>query len=143
MSVVFPLTAPMPTLLHTSPTVPALLDIDAPLAPANGFTLAPSGDYKLSGELATVEKMIWHALLTPAGSFDWDPDFGSALRHKRLRPSDLAAERRRIVQVVSQIPHVTNVSVQLLFDGDEMTVAVTADTNFGTVETQRGANAAR
>jgi len=139
MSVVFPLTAPMPTLLHTSPTVPALLDIDAPIAPANGFTLAPSGDYKLSGELATVEKMIWHALLTPAGSFDWDPDFGSALRHKRLRPSELAAERRRIVQLVAAIPYVTSASVQLLFDGDEISVAVTADTNFGTLETAHAA----
>lgn len=131
--------APLPTLLHTAPTVPALLDIDAPVVPASGFTLAASGDYKLSGETKTVEKMIWAALLTPAGSLDWDPDFGSALRLRRLRPSDLAAERRRIVQLVEAIPHVSSASVQLLFDGDEMTVAVTAVTNFGTFSTSRPA----
>lgn len=130
---------PYPTLLHTAPTVPALLDIDAPVVPASGFTLAASGDYKLSGETKTVEKMIWAALLTPAGSLDWDPDFGSALRLRRLRPSDLAAERRRIVQLVEAIPHVSSASVQLLFDGDEMTVDVTAVTNFGTISTSRPA----
>lgn len=131
--------APLPTLLHTSPTVPALLDIDAPVVPASGFTLAPSGDYLLSGEKTTVEKMIWAALLTPRGSLDWAPNFGSSLRLKRRRPADLAAERRRIVQVVEAIPHVSSASVQLLFDGDEMTVAITAQTNFGTVETSHAA----
>lgn len=134
-----PLTGPYPTLLHTSPTVPALLDIDAPTIPANGFTLAPSGDYKLSGELATVEKVVWAAVRTPAGSLDWDPGFGSALRLRRLRPADLAAERRRLAELVRAVPHVTGVNVQLLFDGDEMIVRLEVSTNFGSFPTQRPA----
>lgn len=131
------ITCPMPTLLHTSPTVPPMLDIDAPIVPANGLTVAPSGDYKLTGELATVEKVIWSALLTKSGELDWDPQFGANLRHKRLRPADLSAERRRIVQLVEAVPHVTRAEVQLLFSDDEIAVAVYAETDFGTLETRR------
>jgi hypothetical protein len=136
-------TALYPTTDSSTTMAVALLDIDAPAVPANGFTLAPSGDYKLSGELATVEKMIWAILLTPEGSFDWDPDFGSNLRLKRLRPADLGAMRRKIQGMVQQIPYVRAASVQLLFDADEMMVSVYADTTFGDLQTQRGLNAPR
>ncbi len=133
------ITCPLPTQLHTAPTVPALLDIDAPVIPANGFTLAPSGDYKLTGELATVEKILWATILTPLGALDWDPAFGSRLELKRLRPVDLAAERRRIAQLAATVPYVTRVDVQLLFEDDEVLVSLVVETNFGSFPTQRPA----
>lgn len=132
------LTGPMPTELHTAP-MPAvpLLDLDMPVVPAAGIGVAPSGDYRLRGELAAVEKVIWATLLTPAGSLDWDPGFGAALSHKRLAPSDLAAVRRRVKQLVEGVPYVARVEVQVLFEQDEVVIALEVETDFGSLSTRR------
>lgn len=124
----------LPRLLHTSPTVPPLVDLDAPWVPPGGVRRAPSGDYATSAELATVERMIWAAALTREGELDWDPGFGVALDWKRLRPSDLSATRRRLVELVRAVPHVVGVEVQVLFEGDEVYIAIEADTDFGRLE---------
>lgn len=127
---------PMPVQLHTSPapTVP-FLDIDLSTVPAAGIALAPSGDYAMRGEVATLEKVIWAAVLTPLGSIDWDPRFGAQLAHKRLAPSDLAAEKRRLRQLIEGIPHVTHVDVQILFDADEARLALAVESDFGAFTT--------
>jgi hypothetical protein len=130
---------PYPRLLHTAPTVPPLLDIDAPLIPPNGIRLTASGDYALAAELVTVEKMLWAAILTPAGSLDWDPGFGGAIEMKRLRPADLVETRRRIEQLARAVPYVVSAKVQILFENDEAVIAIDAETQFGHLETTHAA----
>jgi len=134
------ITGPEPLRQHTAYKVPALLDLDAPLRA--GISRTTSGDFGLTGETATVEKLVWAALLTEQGALDWDPTFGTNLRHKRLRPSDLSAERRRISALVKSVPYVTSVEVQLLFEDDEMVVDLNIGTDFGPFYTRRAFDAA-
>lgn len=130
---------PYPRLLHTAPTVPPLLDIDAPTVPAEGVRMTAAGDYAMSAELATVEKMLWAVVLTAPDELDWEPRFGSALELRRLRPADLSAARRHVVEQARAVPHVRAVEAQILFEGDEVFIAIDADTDFGRLESRHAA----
>jgi hypothetical protein len=121
--------AAAPVRVNKADDIPALLDIDAPLR--SGFRLAPSRDYAMAGELATVEKMIWAALLTPRGGYDWSPAFGTRLRWKRLRDEDIRAEQRRIEAMVRAVPYVKACHASLLFEQDEVVIDLRVETDFG------------
>lgn len=130
---------PVPAREHTADLVPALLDIDAPLRA--GLRVTDSGDFGMASETRTVEKMLWALVLTPRGSVDWDPQFGSALRAKRLRPMDLKKEHRRLVALAMGVPYVKAAAVQLLFEGDEIVVEFNITSDFGSFYTRRAVDA--
>lgn len=130
---------PVPAREHTADLVPALLDIDAPLRA--GLRVTDSGDFGMASETRTVEKMLWALVLTPRGSVDWDPQFGSALRAKRLRPMDLKQEHRRLVALAMGVPYVKAAAVQLLFEGDEIVVEFNITSDFGSFYTRRAVDA--
>ena len=135
MSVNFSFNGPVPQLQHTADLVPALLDLDVPLR--QGIQTTTAGDYRLSSETATVERLIWAAVLTQTSELDWDPGFGSLRKLKRLRPTDLRAEQQRLLAIVKAIPYVTDCGVQLLWQAGEMIVVFDVNTDFGRFYTKR------
>ena len=105
-----------------------LLDVDAPLLRPDGsrggdYRLNAAGDRALSGGRATVEKAIFHAVLRDA----------SPLRLKAPRPTDIAAEERRLRAIVEAIPYIRSAGALLTFGSDMMTITITAQTDFGVV----------
>lgn len=122
-----------------------LADIDAPLIRNGGrgdYTRKGGGDLLVTGGLATVEKLIWDRLLTPQGTRDWSPSYGSPLRLKALRPLALREEESRLKAVVEAVPGVSSAKVSVLFGtqagDDHVIVSVRAQTVFGDLKAERG-----
>jgi hypothetical protein len=120
-----------------------LADIDAPLVRGDkrggDYTRKGSADYLLTGGLATVEKLIWHRLLTPRGTLDWSLGYGETLRLKELRPTQVREEEARLRTAVEAVPGVVSAKVSLRFKDDHAVVVVRAQTHFGELETERSA----
>lgn len=118
-----------------------LADIDAPLIRAGGrggdYTRRGGADLAITGGLATVEKLIWHRLFTPIGTFDWNPGYGSSTRLKELRPSSLRAEEARLRALVEDVPGVVSAVVSILFNDGHALIRVRAETDFGTLDSSR------
>ena len=131
----FGLIGPKPPRAHTAFRVPALLDIDSPLRA--GRTRTSSGEPLMSGELATTEKLIWAILLTPRGSIEWSQRFGTDLQHKRLSSINAMAEKRRIAAQIRDVPYISNIDVQILFEGNTVDVAIIADSEYGPFYSRR------
>lgn len=131
----FAITGPIPPREYTAEKVPALLDIASPLR--TGLSKTTSGDLKLAGELATAEKLLWAAVLTPFGSVEYNPGFGFLNEHKRLRTHDIAAARTRLVSIALSVPYITEANVQITWDGDECFVAFDCMTDFGPFYSRR------
>lgn len=132
--------------IEASPDDRVLVDIDAPFIrptrPGGDFTINEARDYGLSSGLATVEKAIWDLLLSPKGARYWDPEHGTDLRHKALRPLNARESQRQLELQVETIPYVRQAVVQLLWDAGHMVISVRADTDFGRLVTQGGADQA-
>lgn len=121
-------TALRPSVPARPETAGVLLDVDAPLIRDDGsrggdYRLNGAGDRALSGGTSTVAKAILHVMFKDA----------SQLRLKEPRPTDIAAEERRLRAVVQAIPYVRKASVLLTFGSDMMTITITADTDIGPV----------
>jgi len=107
-----------------SSSAPVLLDFHAPWvredgAPGGFWEVGSDGDYKLTGGIETVKKVVWGWLLTRIGEIVHAPGFGTRLRHKQTRPADLDLDAKQLANGLSRgIPWVDSASVRMEFTRD-------------------------
>jgi len=109
-----------------------LLDVDA--QPFEAWSVSPGGDHRMSAGFATWRKLILDRLLTVRGSVPWDPDHGSELPHKGLRPADLTTEAARIERLLISVPGTLSVGVALSWDGYQLVADIDARGDTGALQ---------
>lgn len=109
-----------------------LLDVDA--QPFEPWRTSPGGDHVMAAGFATFRKLVLDRLLTLRGSVPWDPEYGSELPLKGLRPLDLTSESARIQRLLATVPGMLSVGVDLSWDGQELVADIDARGDTGALQ---------
>lgn len=132
---------------QSAPDGHALLDVDAPVLPADDGTepqfSVKGGDYVLTGGIETITKVIWSALLEEPGDRYWLPDHGGqlSLQGRGLSTKARREEEARLGALLEAMPFIKAAVVQLIADGDHWVLAFRATTDLGLVTGRRTINA--
>jgi hypothetical protein len=109
-----------------------LLDVDQ--QPFEPYGISPGGDHRMAAGFATFRKLVIDRLLTVRGSVPWDPEYGSELSHKGLRPLDLTSEKARIQRLLATVPGMLSVGVDLTWDGRQLIADIDARGDTGALQ---------